>query len=44
MILLPVLAGAALIFAALRDIFHELFHPAGSGTPRRLPSLREGLQ
>jgi voltage-gated potassium channel Kch len=30
--LLAVLAGAALIFAALRDIFHELFHPAGTGS------------
>lgn len=32
MIVLAVLAGAALIFAALRDIFHELFHPAGRGS------------
>jgi hypothetical protein len=31
-IVLAVLAGAALIFAALRDIFHELFHPAGRGS------------
>jgi hypothetical protein len=29
--LLATLAGAALVLLALRDIFHELFHPGGGG-------------
>ncbi|BBL80349.1 hypothetical protein RxyAA322_22030 [Rubrobacter xylanophilus] len=35
MTILLTLAGAALILAALRDIFHELFHPSGSGSLSR---------